>query len=44
MRARYRLRSLARRIATETLNDGIYAAMTAERLSAKEANSLFPQA
>jgi 2-methylisocitrate lyase-like PEP mutase family enzyme len=35
--------ALARRIATETLNEGMYAAMTAEMLSAKEANSLFSQ-
>jgi 2-methylisocitrate lyase-like PEP mutase family enzyme len=36
--------ALARRIATETLNEGAYAAMTADMLSAKEANSLFSQA
>jgi 2-methylisocitrate lyase-like PEP mutase family enzyme len=36
--------ALARRIATETLNEGTYAAMTADMLSAKEANSLFSQA
>jgi len=35
--------ALARRIATETLIEGTYAAMTADMLSAKEANSLFSQ-
>lgn len=33
--------ALARRIATETLNEGTYAAMTTDMLSAGEANSLF---
>jgi 2-methylisocitrate lyase-like PEP mutase family enzyme len=36
--------ALARRIATETLNEGSYTAMTADMLSAKEANSLFSHA
>src|SRR5262245_48422498 len=36
--------ALARRIATETINEGTYAAMTADMLSAKEANSLFSHA
>jgi 2-methylisocitrate lyase-like PEP mutase family enzyme len=36
--------ALARRIVTETLNEGTYAAMTTDMLSAKEANSLFSQA
>ena len=33
--------ALARSIATETLNAGTYTAMTANMLSAREANSLF---
>jgi len=36
--------ALARRIAIETLNEGTYAAMTTDMLSAGEANSLFPKA
>jgi 2-methylisocitrate lyase-like PEP mutase family enzyme len=36
--------ALARRIATETLNEGTYTAMTTNMLSAGEANSLFSKA
>jgi len=36
--------ALARRIATETLNEGTYTAMTTDMLSASEANSLFSKA
>jgi 2-methylisocitrate lyase-like PEP mutase family enzyme len=35
--------ALARRIATETLDEGVYTSMTADMLSAEEANSLFSQ-
>jgi len=35
--------ALVRRIATESLNEGTYTAMTTDMLSSREANSLFPQ-